>query len=230
MGLLYKDELLDAFGAWALAYIPYGGPDFGEIAAVAKAVGDGGGEAFHAGWVAAGDRAAKQAGEALQARRRKSARELFLKASAFYASSLPPLFGAPVDPRLIAAFRKQIDALRSGLAPFGTAGPAAGDPVRRRRHAGLFPAGAGTRGGTAARPSSSPTAMTPPSPTCFSPPRSPPAGAAIMQILFDGPGQGAMLYERNFPLRPDWETVVAPVVDFALSLPQVDPQKIALSG
>ena len=26
MGLLYEDELLDTFGTWALAYIPYGGP------------------------------------------------------------------------------------------------------------------------------------------------------------------------------------------------------------
>jgi hypothetical protein len=27
-------------------------------------------------------------------------------------------------------------------------------------------------------------------------------------LLFDGPGQGAMLYEMNIPLRPDWEAVV----------------------
>ena len=38
MGLLFKDDLLDEFGSWPIAYIPYGGADFGEIAAVAKAV------------------------------------------------------------------------------------------------------------------------------------------------------------------------------------------------
>ena len=47
MGLLFKDECLDTFGAWPLAYTPYGGPDFGEIVAVAKAVGDGGDDRFH---------------------------------------------------------------------------------------------------------------------------------------------------------------------------------------
>ena len=49
-------------------------------------------------------------------------------------------------------------------------------------------------------------------------------------LLFDGPGQGAMLYEHGVPLRPDWETVVAAVVDFALAQPLVDPRRIALSG
>ncbi|WP_247895541.1 S9 family peptidase [Azospirillum sp. TSH58] len=49
-------------------------------------------------------------------------------------------------------------------------------------------------------------------------------------LLFDGPGQGAMLYEHNVPLRPDWETVIGAVVDFAETLPLVDAARIALSG
>jgi hypothetical protein len=38
MGQIFKDEQLNEFGSWALAYIPYGGADFGEIAAVADEV------------------------------------------------------------------------------------------------------------------------------------------------------------------------------------------------
>jgi hypothetical protein len=34
MGLIFKDRLHDEFGTWPLAYIPYGGADFGEVAAV----------------------------------------------------------------------------------------------------------------------------------------------------------------------------------------------------
>jgi dienelactone hydrolase len=49
-------------------------------------------------------------------------------------------------------------------------------------------------------------------------------------LLFDGPGQGEMLYEHGLRLRADWETVVNAVVDFALTLPMVDPTRIALSG
>jgi dipeptidyl aminopeptidase/acylaminoacyl peptidase len=30
--------------------------------------------------------------------------------------------------------------------------------------------------------------------------------------------------------RPDWEAVIGPVVDFALTRPEVDPDRIALMG
>ena len=49
-------------------------------------------------------------------------------------------------------------------------------------------------------------------------------------LLFDGPGQGAMLCEQGVPLRPDWDVVIRAVVDFALQQPMVDAQLIALSG
>ena len=41
MGILFKNDFLDGFGTWALGYIPYGGADFGEVQAIAQAVGDG---------------------------------------------------------------------------------------------------------------------------------------------------------------------------------------------
>jgi hypothetical protein len=34
----------------------------------------------------------------------------------------------------------------------------------------------------------------------------------------------------NIPLRPDWETVVGAVVDFVLTLPEVHPEKLVVSG
>jgi alpha-beta hydrolase superfamily lysophospholipase len=49
-------------------------------------------------------------------------------------------------------------------------------------------------------------------------------------LIFDGPGQGEMLILQGMRLRPDWETVVKAVVDFALTLPNVDAEHIALSG
>src|SRR5947208_3925776 len=49
-------------------------------------------------------------------------------------------------------------------------------------------------------------------------------------LLFDGPGQGRALIEQRLPMRPDWEKVVTPVVDVAVKLPGVDPEKIILAG
>jgi hypothetical protein len=47
-------------------------------------------------------------------------------------------------------------------------------------------------------------------------------------VLFDGPGQQRMLFERGVPFRPDWEHVIGPVVDAILRRPDVDPQRLAL--
>jgi pimeloyl-ACP methyl ester carboxylesterase len=60
-------------------------------------------------------------------------------------------------------------------------------------------------------------------------------GAAALErgynvLAFDGPGQGAMIIDRGVPLRPDWENVISPVVDYLLTRPDVDPARIALIG
>jgi dienelactone hydrolase len=49
-------------------------------------------------------------------------------------------------------------------------------------------------------------------------------------LTFDGPGQGYALWKQQLYFRPDWEKVIAPVVDYALSRPEVDPKRIALQG
>jgi hypothetical protein len=51
MAVLFKNDFLDGFGTWALGYIPYGGADFGEVQAVAQAVGDGDDGVFYDAWV-----------------------------------------------------------------------------------------------------------------------------------------------------------------------------------
>jgi alpha-beta hydrolase superfamily lysophospholipase len=229
MGVLFEDDFLDGFGTWPLAYIPYGGPDFGELSAVAQTVGGGGVDAYYAAWIAAGDRALASAEAAGKAGHRASARELYLKASAHYAASYHPLYGAPVDPRLVAAFKKQRRALDNGLA--------LGDPPARPQSipfegkampAYLLPA---TGFAEVTRPTiiftngydGTITDMVFASAVAAS-------RRGYHSLLFDGPGQGAMLYESGIPLRPDWETVVSAVVDFALTLPQVHPEKLIISG
>jgi hypothetical protein len=49
-------------------------------------------------------------------------------------------------------------------------------------------------------------------------------------LIFEGPGQGSMLFLRRVPVRPDWEAVITPVVDYLRARPDVDPQRIALIG
>jgi pimeloyl-ACP methyl ester carboxylesterase len=49
-------------------------------------------------------------------------------------------------------------------------------------------------------------------------------------LLVDGPGQGQTLRLQGLPFRPDWDKVITPVVDYAVSQPGVDPARIALVG
>jgi Acetyl xylan esterase (AXE1) len=49
-------------------------------------------------------------------------------------------------------------------------------------------------------------------------------------LIFEGPGQGSMLFERQIPFRYDWENVITPVVDYLRSRPDVDPARIILNG
>jgi dienelactone hydrolase len=49
-------------------------------------------------------------------------------------------------------------------------------------------------------------------------------------LIFEGPGQGSMLFTRDLPLIPDWENVVTPVVDVLMARPDVDPSRIAIVG
>src|SRR4029077_5357568 len=49
-------------------------------------------------------------------------------------------------------------------------------------------------------------------------------------LLWDGPGQGGMLYEQRRPMRPDFETVLSPVIDWLLEQPGVDAGCLSLIG
>ncbi len=55
-------------------------------------------------------------------------------------------------------------------------------------------------------------------------------GFAVLAV--DGPGQGKTLYDRNTRafMRPDYETVMAAVFDFAATRPELDPARIAAIG
>lgn len=158
-----------------------------------------------------------------------SARALYLRASTFYAASFHPLFGAPVDPRILTVYAKQMAAFDKGLslgphptAPFEI-------PCSRNSMPAYFIPAEGFEGEV--RPliifnNGYDATITD---TYFA------AAVAASKrgyhgLLFDGPGQGGMLYERGVALRPDWEVVIKAVVDFAETLPLVDTSRIALYG
>ena len=229
MGLFFKRESHDQFGGWALGYTAYGGPDVGEILAVAKAVGDGDDTAFHQAWTGAGDRLAAEADAALAQGHRSSASELYLRASAFYATSYHPLYGTPVDPRLLRAFRKQIALFDRGLGLL----PEPVSPLRIPYEGTTLPGYLLPAAGRE-REKRPLVILTNGYDATVTELYFATAVAASRRgyhcLFFDGPGQGEMLIEHGLHLRADWEAVVRPVVDFALGFDIVDPQRVALYG
>ena len=49
-------------------------------------------------------------------------------------------------------------------------------------------------------------------------------------MTFEGPGQGGVIRKQKIPFRYDWEKVVTPVMDYALSRKEMDPSRISLMG
>jgi pimeloyl-ACP methyl ester carboxylesterase len=49
-------------------------------------------------------------------------------------------------------------------------------------------------------------------------------------LIFDGPGQGAVLFEQGIPIRADWEGAVGAVIDAVIGAEGIDADRIALTG
>ena len=49
-------------------------------------------------------------------------------------------------------------------------------------------------------------------------------------LIFDGPGEGGMLFEKNQTFVPEWERVITPIVDWLRRRSDVDRDRIVLSG
>ncbi|MBL8893759.1 MAG: hypothetical protein JNJ53_04110 [Rhizobiales bacterium] len=49
-------------------------------------------------------------------------------------------------------------------------------------------------------------------------------------LIWEGPGQGGVLYEDKLPTRPDFETVLPPIIDWLLAQDGVDPKSLILVG
>jgi hypothetical protein len=63
---IFQDPFYDEFGTWPLAYIPYGGADFGEVVAVAEAAAEQTDAAFYNSWTAFAARLREEAEAALK--------------------------------------------------------------------------------------------------------------------------------------------------------------------
>jgi pimeloyl-ACP methyl ester carboxylesterase len=225
MGLFFADPLFEDF-AVSLG-LGLGG-QLGEVAAICTQIEEDDDDAWYTRWSAAADRLAAEADDAAARRHLVGAGETYRRASLYYAVSYHPLFGAPVDPRLLAAFGKQSEVFAKAAAATDPPGEALEIPFEHTTLPGYF-----FRADHGAEPRPLLIATNGYDATLFEMylgQALPALRRGYHCLIFDGPGQGRPLYRDGIVMRPDWENVVGPVIDAALQRPEVDPQRIALTG
>lgn len=228
MKLMFNDPMYERQASWILAQALYGGADFGECLTTAARIKEGDATSWYQAWAETADRVRKIAEGCAADGRTVSAREAYLRASNYYRASYIFLFGAPVDPRLVTAFDQEVAMFLEAAKRFEPIIEPVEIPFEGTTLPGYF-----YRVDNSGQ--SRPTIIaTNGYDSTIQQMHFGHAVAAVKRgyncLLFDGPGQGRVLIKQGLPIRPDWETVVTPVVDYALSLPEVDPKRLALVG
>jgi pimeloyl-ACP methyl ester carboxylesterase len=229
MPLLSTNPFWEQFATRTMFMATYGGADFGECIGTMGRIGDDGDAvAWLREWTATAERVAGAAWSSEEAGHLVSARQGYLRAALYYRTSYQPLYGAPVDARLVEGFEKEMAALASMVRVFGPEMELVEIPFGEGTLPGLF-ARARTEGpsrGTIVHTNGYDSDLT--EMYAAHVPAAVSRGYDI--LLFDGPGQGRNLIRDGLPLRPDWENVVRPVIDWVLTQPGVDPGRVVLAG
>jgi dienelactone hydrolase len=202
--------------------------DIGRVLAIVDRIEEGNYESAYRAFTEAGTELASLAEDADRRGRRVTAHQAFMQASAYWYSAI--YFGDGTDqPDAVATAWRRSRALWDKAAPLfrpavepmripfeGTTLPAfffrGAEPGRRRPLVVLNNGSDGSVldmwnwGGAGA------------------------TERGYHALTFDGPGQGAALFEQGLYFRPNWETVLGPVLAFARTLPDVDPDRIAVQG
>ncbi len=229
MKFLFDDESFSFETLRAAGYANAGGADLGEVLVTARAIPEGDEQAWHREWKATAERVEALGRQSLAAGHPLSAREALLRASNYYRTAEFYLREDPAnDPDAHDLFTRSRDTFLDAMALFDFGFERVAIPYQdvllpgylylvdttgRPRPTVIF------NGGYDSTLEESYVAL---------------AAAALTRgynvLAFDGPGQGAALREQGLTFRPDWEAVLTPVVDFALTRPEIAPEAIAVFG
>src|SRR5882757_416640 len=250
MKFLFDDESFSFEALRAAGFANYGGADLGEVLVAARAIPDGDEAAWHREWKAIAQRAEALGRESLQAGHDVSAREALLRASNYYRTAEFYRRDDPFnDPEVAELSHRSRDTFLTAIRLFDftvvevaipyqdttlpgylylvdDSGAARGERSDGRTARGERSDDSGTARPTVIYNSGYDSTL---EESYFAI-----AAAALARgynvLAFDGPGQGGALREQRLVFRPDWEAVVTPVIDFALTRPEIKPDAIALFG
>jgi pimeloyl-ACP methyl ester carboxylesterase len=227
MKIYFGDPEYDGQFLRSVDYAP-AGAQIGEAWAIAAQIQAGDKTSWYNAWASYADRLYERAVKSRDAGHRVSARNAFLRTSNYYRTAYIFMFALPVDPRVIDAYEKQTDAFQKAAELFERPIEVLKIPYENTTLPGYF-----IKPDASGAPRKTLLCTGGYDGTCeelfFII-----AGGALERgynvLVFDGPGQGGALVKQKLPMRPDWENVVTPVVDYLLKRRDVNPARIALYG
>lgn len=228
MGKIFKDQSFYFEWIRTIGYAAYGGADINECLKTAERIREKDFESWYREWVRLAEQVYEYAQESADGGHRVSAREAYLRAGNYYRTSEFYLHGNREDKRASAAWAKSRDCFLKALPYLDFPGEIVRIPYEDTNLPGYFFRQALDG---VCRPTL--IAMTGFDGTAEEMYLN--IGAAALSrgynvLLFEGPGQGAALREQKLYFRPDWEKVVTPAVDYLLTRPETDPDRIILAG
>lgn len=206
----------------------YGCSDIGECLTAANAIREGDLEDWYSAWYDTAERVRSFAENSLADGHEVSAREAYLRAMNYYRAAEFFLHGDPGDPRILDAWGKSRDCFARAAELSGPVIERVEIPYEDTSLPGYF-----YKVDDSGAPRPTLILQTGFDGTleelyCNG------AEAALRRgyncLAFVGPGQGGVIREQGIPFRPDWEKVITPVVDYALTRGDIDHRKIALMG
>lgn len=225
--LIFSDKSYTFEFIRALGNAPGGGSDIGECIATARGIRDGDDESWYREWMRTADRVCGLADKWEQEGHHISAREAWLRACNYYRQASFYMDEPENRPRAVDAWKKSRDCFHKAIAsmsyvrmikiPYeGTTLPGyyiVCDTSGKKRPLVIIQTGFdGTKEELFF--------------ACAQAARE----RGYNCLLFEGPGQGEALRVQGLHFRPDWERVITPVVNYALTLAGVDGKRIALMG
>jgi pimeloyl-ACP methyl ester carboxylesterase len=227
MPIPFRDALVQAQWQRTAGHAWAGGADLGECLTAAEAIDEARLGSWYDAWMRLAERLERGAEASRASGHAESACGAYLRASNYYRSAYVFLMQPNPDARLADAYRRQRATFTAALGCRPGFGEAIAIPYEGTTLPGYFHPAAGT--------GRRPTVIlnggydgTAEETFFYSGPAALARGYNV--VTFDGPGQGGALVEKGLVFRPDWESVIAPVLACVAGRPEVDAAKIALMG
>ncbi len=221
MKLYFDHEGFDGQLQRSVGKCDSGMANVGECLYIASRITPGDRDSWYAEWMAFADRLVAQAATAGQAGHATSAASLRLRAAEYYRQAFFWHRDDLDGKELTTAYRASVDAFRSALPDL----PRPGRTIEGDTPGYLFaPSGSGPFptilhiGGYDSTAEELYASVYP----------ALDRGWAF--VALDGPGQGAVLYDRRVAQRPDWEHVMPGMFDLVAAQLEVDADRIVLVG